>query len=182
MSIRDQERRQQQVERRIDERMRRADREVRQRMEQRASAASHRAEQVKRRIEKGDVEPRPLPGMREDSMESMAPMESIPSMERMPTMGSADYESEVAEEEANAGMMRDMPLDGIMPQNPADAEEDLARRVTEETGSGGDPHAHNERKAEEISQQFTEDTGANGDMTEHAERKVQQMGREMSEE
>jgi len=182
MSIRDQERRQKQVEQRIDERMRRADREVGRRIEQRASAAAHRAEQVKRRIEKGDVEPRPLPGMREDSMASMESMESMPSMERMPSMGSADYESEVADEEAKAGMMRDMPLEGIMPQNPADAEEDLAQRVTEETGSGGDPHAHNERKAGEIAQQFTEDTHADGDMTEHAEHKVNQMGREMSQD
>ena len=69
-----------------------------------------------------------------------------------------------------------------MPQNPADAEEDLAQRVTEDTGSGGDPHAHNERKAGEIAQQFTEDTGTDGNMTEHAEHKVRQTGREMSQD
>ncbi|MGI8859548.1 MAG: hypothetical protein ACR2HO_05270 [Rubrobacteraceae bacterium] len=182
MSIRDQERRQREVERRIDDRMRRADRDVRQRIEQRANAASRRSEQVRRRIERGDVEPRPLPGMREDSLESMPSMKSLPSMEPMPSMESADYKSEVTEEEAEAGMMQDMPLHGIMPYDPASAEEDLAQRVTEETGSGGDPHAHNERKADEISQQLTEDTGAGGDMNEHAERKVDQMGQEMFEE
>lgn len=183
MSIRDQERRQQQVERRIDERMRQADREVGRRIEQRASAASHRAEQVKRRIEKGDIQPRPLPSLREDSLESMESMRSIPSMESMPSMESADYKSEVTDEEAaDAGMMQDMPLEGVMPYDPASAEEDLAQRVTEETGSDGDPHAHNESKADKLSKQFTEDTDSDGDMTEHAEHKVNQMGREMFEE
>ncbi len=97
-------------------------------------------------------------------------------------MESADYKGEVTDEEAEAGMMQDMPLEGVMPYDPASAEEDLAKRVMEETGSDGDPHAHNERKADEISKQFTEDTGADGDMIEHAERKVNQMGREMFEE
>ncbi len=100
----------------------------------------------------------------------------------MPSMESADYKNEVTDGEAEAGMMQDMPLEGVMPYDPASAEEDLAKRVTEETGSDGDPHAHNERKADEISKQFTEDTGADGDMIEHAERKVNQMGREMFEE
>jgi hypothetical protein len=77
----------------------------------------------------------------------------------------------VTEEEADAGrMMQDMPLQGHMPIDPAQAEEDLAQRVTEDTGSGGDPHLHNERKAEEISNQITDDTGAEGDMQVHAER------------
>ena len=43
-----------------------------------------------------------------------------------------------------------MPLQGIMPYDPESAEEDLARRVTEETGAAGEPHAHNERKANDI--------------------------------
>ncbi len=77
MSIRDQERRQRQVERRIDEAMRRADREVRQTMEARAWAADRRKEEVKRRIERGDTQPRPLPGLREDSMASMESMASM---------------------------------------------------------------------------------------------------------
>ena len=76
-------------------------------------------------------------------------------------------------------MQEDMPLQGVMPYDPESAGEDLAQRVTEDTGSGGDPHQHNERKADEMAQQMTEDTGAGGDMTVHAERKVDQMGREL---
>ena len=79
-------------------------------------------------------------------------------------------------------MMQDMPLEGHMPIDPAQAEEDLAQRVTEDTGSGGDPHLHNERKAEEIANQITGDTGAEGDMQVHAERKVDQMSQEMYED
>ena len=55
-----------------------------------------------------------------------------------------------------------------MPYDPAGAEENLAQRVTEETGSGGDVHLHVERKADEIAQQMTEDTGAGEDMDLHA--------------
>jgi hypothetical protein len=69
-----------------------------------------------------------------------------------------------------------------MPIDPAQAEEDLAQRVTEDTGSEGDPHLHNERKAEEIANQVTGDTGAEGDMQVHAERKVDQMSQEMYED
>jgi hypothetical protein len=129
MSVRDQERRQREAERRMDKEMRRADKETRREIEARAGAADKRMRQVIRRIEKGDVEPRPLPGVREDSMESI---ESMPSIE------SPDYADEMSEEEADAGrMMRDMPLAGHMPIDPAQAEEDLAQRVTEDTGSGG---------------------------------------------
>lgn len=185
MSIREQERRQREVERRIDQRMKTADREVRDKMEARAVAADRRKEEVKRRIEKGDVDPRPLPGMREDSMPSMPSMESSESMKSMPSMESADYASALSEEEANAGgnMMQDMPLDEEkMPIDPARAEEELAQELTEETGSDGDIHLHAERKADEMANQMTEDTGAGGDMVEHAERKVDQMGDEMFEE
>ncbi len=52
MSVREQERRQRETERRIDEAMRRADREVKGRIEARAKAADRRKEQVIRRIEK----------------------------------------------------------------------------------------------------------------------------------
>src|SRR5215204_6446651 len=129
MSVREQERRQKEAERRMDKEMRRADKETRREIEARAGAADKRMRQVIRRIEKGDVEPRPLPGIREDSMESM---ESMKSME------SADYASETTESEADAGrMMQDMPLEGHMPIDPAQAEEDLAQKVTEDTGSGG---------------------------------------------
>lgn len=185
MSIREQERRQREAERRINKRMKTADREIRDTIEARALAADRRKEEVKRRIEKGDVDPRPLPGMREDSMASMPSMESSESMKSMPSMESADYASALSDGEANAGgnMMEDMPLDEEkMPIDPAQAEEDLAQELTEDTGSEGDVHLHAERKADEMADQMTEDTGAEGDMVEHAERKVDQMGNEMFEE
>jgi hypothetical protein len=101
----------------------------------------------------------------------------------MKSMESANYASEVsaeAQQAAEAGevMSKDMPLEGTG-MDPEAAHEDLAQRVTEETGSGGDPHQHAERKADEIAKQITEDTGAGGDMQVHAERKVDQMGSEM---
>jgi hypothetical protein len=101
-------------------------------------------------------------------------------------MESADYATEVSQEaqqaaEAGEVMMKDMPLEG-QPMDPEAAHEDLAQRVTEETGSGGDPHLHAERKEEELSEEMTEDTGAGGDMQVHADRKVDQMADEMFEE
>lgn len=185
MSVRDQERRQREAERRISQAMKRADREVRDVMEARAVAADRRKEQVKRRIEVGDVDPRPLPGLREDSMPSMPSMKSSESIESMKSMESADYASALTSEEASAGgnMMQDMPLgEEKMPIDPAQAEEDMAQELTEETGSDGDVHLHAERKAEEMANQMTEDTGAEGDMELHAERKVEQMGNEMFED
>ena len=181
MSIREQERRQKEIERHINARMKRADKEVRQAMEARAVAADRRKEQVKRRIEVGDVDPRPLPGIREDSMPSMPSMESSESLGSMESMPSADYASELTDEEANADgpMMEDMPLEGKMPLDPAQAEEDLAARVTEDTGGHGDPRKHAEQKADEMAGQMTEDTDADGDMTEHAERKVDRAEDEM---
>ncbi len=186
MSVRDQERRQREVERRINDRMRTADREVGQKIAARAHEASLRAEEVKRRIEKGDVEPRPLPGIREDSLESMESMPSMESSPSMKSMESADYASEVsaeAQQAAESGevMMKDMPLEGTG-MDPEAAHEDLAQRVTEETGSGGDPHQHAELKADEIANQITEETGAGGDMQVHAERKVKQFESEMFED
>jgi hypothetical protein len=74
-----------------------------------------------------------------------------------------------------------MPLAGVMPYDPANAAEDLAQRVTEDTDAGGDPHEHNERKAGEMASQITEDTDAAGDMNLHAERKVEQTGEQMFE-
>src|SRR5215211_7792627 len=175
MSIRDQERQARQAERRIYEAMRRADREVGKKITARAYDASRRAEEVKRRIERGDVQPRPLPGKREDSLKSMESMES------------SDYVtqevSQEAQQAAEAGevMMKDMPLEGTG-MDPEAAHEDLAQRVTEDTGSGGDAHLHAERKAEELSKEMTEDTGAEGDMNVHAEHKVEQMKEEMFED
>jgi hypothetical protein len=166
---------------RIDERMRQSDREVRGAMDERSRQADLRAREIVRRIEKGDADPRPLPGLREDSLESMESMKSMESSESMKSMESADPVLEVSVDAEAREMGKDMPLDEYVPYNAAEAEEDLARRVTEETGGHGDPHAHNEQKADEISRQMTEDTGAEGDMTRHAEGKVDQMGQEMFE-
>ncbi len=182
MSIRDQERRQKESERRIDERMRAADKYVRGNILARQKQAELRSNEVIKRIEKGGVEPRPLPGLREDSMASM---QSMPSMESSPSMksaGSAETVSGVTGEAEPDGLQEGMPLEGTMPYDPASAEEDLARRSTEETGSGGDLHLHAERKAGEMARQMTEDTDAGGDMNLHAERKVEQMGEEMFED
>ena len=181
MSVRDQERRQKESERRIAERMRAADRHVRGGILARQKAADLRATEVIERIEKGGVDPRPLPSLREDSMASM---KSAPSMESSPSMASiesAEPVSDVTGEVDAEEMQEDMPLAGLMPYDPASAGEDLAQRVTEDTDAGGDPHEHNERKAGEMASQMTEDTNAAGDMTLHAERKVEQSGDEMFE-
>ena len=77
--------------------------------------------------------------------------------------------------------MKDMPLEGT-DMDPEAAHDDLAQRVTEDTGSGGDPHLHAERKAEQMDKEMTEDTGAEGDMQLHADRKVEQMGKDMLED
>jgi hypothetical protein len=162
MSVRDQERRAREAERRISQAMRRADREVGKKITARAQEASLRANEVKRRIERGDVQPRPLPGLREDSMasmESMPSMESSPSMESMESSDYATQEvSQEAQQAAEAGevMMQDMPLEG-QPMDPEAAHDDLAQRVTEETGSGGDPHLHADRGAEQMADEMFEE-------------------------
>jgi hypothetical protein len=176
VSVRDQERRQREAEHRIEERMRVADMRVRGGILARQNAADLRADEVVERIEKGGVDPRPLPGLREDSM---AAMESTPSLESSPSIASiesADPVSDVAGEAEADEMHEDMPLEGAMPYDPARAGEDLAQRVTDDTGAGGDPYQHNERKASEMARQMTEDTGSGGDMNIHAERKVEQLG------
>jgi hypothetical protein len=162
--------------------MRRADRQVRGSIEARAREAEKRASEVVRRIEKGDVQPRPLPNLREDSMESMESMQSMQSMESMRSIESAETVSGVTGEANAEGMQEGMPLEGVMPYDPESAGEDLAQRVTEETGAGGDPHAHNEQKASEIATEMTEDTGAGGDMNLDAERRVDEMGNRMFED
>ena len=181
MSIREQEQRQRQAMNRIDERMRRSDREIRGAMEERSRQADLRAKEIVRRIEKGDADPRPLPGMREDSLESMESMKSMESSESMKSMPSADPVMEVSVDAEAREMGKDMPLDEHVPFNAAEMEEDLAQRITEDTGGHGDPHAHNEQKADEMAKAMTEETGADGDMTKHAEGKVDQMGQEMFE-
>jgi hypothetical protein len=110
-------------------------------------------------------------------------MESMPSMK---SIESADYATEVsgeAQQAAETGevMMQDMPLEETG-MDPEAAHEDLAQRVTEETGSGGDPHLHAERRAEQLANEMTEDTGGGGDMQVHADRKVEQMKEEMFED
>ncbi len=177
MSMREQERRKRQaidradgVKNRIAGRMRDA--------ELIAKEAKRRADQVKRRIEVGDVEPRPLPSLREDSLPSMESMESSESMASIESTESAALTSGVpSEEEAYDGgnMSEDMPL-GI---DPKGAHEELGQRITEDTGSDGDIHLHAQRGGEEMRKEMTEDTGAEGDMQEHADRKVQQMENEL---
>jgi len=179
ISVRDQERRQRKSERRIDERMRAADKHVRGDILARQKAADRRANDVIKRIEKGGVDPQPLPSLREDSMASM---ESMPSMESSPSMASiesAETASGVTGEAEAKERQEGMPLEGVMPYDPASAGEDLVERTTKDTGAEGDPHQHNESKAGEMAQQMTEDTGAGGDMNLHAERKVEQMGNDM---
>jgi hypothetical protein len=182
VSVREQERRQKQVEKRINEAMRRADREVGAAAVERSRQADLRAKEVVRRIEKGDVDPRPLPGMREDSMESMESMPSMESSESMESMGSAQPVMEIEVGSDTQEDMQGMPLEDEVPFNAEEAGEDLAGRVTEESGGQGDPHAHNEQKSGDMAEQMTEDTGAGGDMTEHAEGKIAQHGERMFEE
>jgi hypothetical protein len=79
MSVRDQERRERELVNRLREVERRADREVGAEMMKRQREAELRADEVERRIEKGDVEPRELPGKREDSLESTESIESTGS-------------------------------------------------------------------------------------------------------
>lgn len=73
MSVREQERKQSQADRRADQ--------VERRIRAKSNEADKRADEVVRRIEKGDVTPRELPGKGEDSIESIGNMESIGSME-----------------------------------------------------------------------------------------------------
>ncbi|MDP8945692.1 MAG: hypothetical protein M3N03_07140 [Actinomycetota bacterium] len=177
MSMREQERRKRQaisradgIKNRIAGRMHEA--------ELLAKESKRRADQVKRRIEVGDVEPRPLPSLREDSLPSMESMESSESMASMESTESPALTGGVpSEEEAYGGgnMSEDMPL----AIDPKGAHEELGQRITEDTGSDGDLHLHAQRRADEMKKEMTEDTGAGTDMKEHADRKVEQMGNEL---
>jgi hypothetical protein len=60
-----------------------------QRAVRQADEASRRAEEVERSIEVGDVQPRPLPSLREDSIPSMESMKSMKSIESIKSMESA---------------------------------------------------------------------------------------------
>lgn len=80
MSVRDQERRERELMNRVREAQRKSDKEVGERILSLQREAELRADEVERRIEKGDVKPRALPGKREDSVESTKSMESTGSM------------------------------------------------------------------------------------------------------
>jgi hypothetical protein len=69
MSVRKQEQREREAMRKANEVTRRIEGRMRE-AERKAKEAELRAEEVRRRIETGDVRPRPLPGMREDSIPS----------------------------------------------------------------------------------------------------------------
>lgn len=80
MSVRDQERREQELMLRVNEAQNKSDREVGQRILRMQREAELRADEVERRIEEGDVRPRALPGKREDSVESTESIESTGNM------------------------------------------------------------------------------------------------------
>ena len=81
MSVREQERRERELTRRINERQREADRKVGGRILAQQQQVDRRADEVLRRIEEGDVQPRALPGKRADSVESTPSVESAESTE-----------------------------------------------------------------------------------------------------
>jgi hypothetical protein len=78
MSVHEQERRAQEAMRRADKVEARIDRRMQEAVRQ-ANEATLRAEEVRRRIEGGDVRPRPLPSLREDSLPSTPSSPSMPS-------------------------------------------------------------------------------------------------------
>lgn len=88
MSVRDQERRAREAMRKSDEVASRIERRMKG-AERQAKEATLRAEEVRRSIEVGDVQPRPLPSLREDSMESMESIKSMKSIESIRSMESA---------------------------------------------------------------------------------------------
>ena len=106
MSVRDQERRAGQAMRRSEEVQKRIDQRMKNAVNQ-AEQAMLRAEEVRRRIEVGDVQPRPLPSLREDSIPSIPSMKSMESMESMDStksaklrdkrLASADYDEDYGE-------------------------------------------------------------------------------------
>lgn len=79
MSVRDQERQEQELMRKVNEAERKADKEVGERIQKQQREAELRADEVERRINEGDITPRALPGKKEDSVESTKSMESTES-------------------------------------------------------------------------------------------------------
>lgn len=119
MSMRDQERRKRRAASRAEGTKKKLDGRMRG-VELLAKEATRRAEEVKRRIEVGDVEPRPLPSVREDSLGSVESSPSLGSTESSGSMASAELTNGVpTEETAYSGgeMGEDMPL-GIAPEAP----------------------------------------------------------------
>ena len=98
MSVRDQERRAEEAMRHSDKVKGRIDRRMQSAVRQ-ANEADLRAEEVRRRIEVGDVQPRPLPSLREDSIPSSPSMPSTPSTESMKSMKSAELLDKTASRE-----------------------------------------------------------------------------------
>jgi hypothetical protein len=88
MSVRDQERRAREAMRRSDEVASRIERRMWGATRQ-ANQATLRTEEVRRRIEVGDVVPRPLPSLREDSMKSMKSIKSPELLDK--TRSGVDY-------------------------------------------------------------------------------------------
>src|SRR3954462_12690502 len=88
MSVRDQERRARQALSRSNDVQTRIERRMNQAVRQ-AEEAMLRAEEVRRRIEVGDVDPRPLPSLREDSIPSIPSMKSMESIESIKSAKSA---------------------------------------------------------------------------------------------
>lgn len=80
MSVRDQERKEQELTRKVREAERKADEKIGKRVMKKQREAELRADEVERRIDKGDIEPRSLPGKRGDSVESTESIESTKSM------------------------------------------------------------------------------------------------------
>jgi hypothetical protein len=74
---------------------------------------------------------------------------------------SADHANQVSPEteqaaEAGEGMWKDMPLEGTG-MDPETAHDDLAQRVTEDTGAEGDMQVHAERKVDQMANEMLED-------------------------
>ncbi len=78
MSVSEQERRAREAMRRAKKVEARIERRMQEAVRQ-ANEATLRAEEVRRRIEVGDIQPRPLPSLREDSLPSTPSSPSIPS-------------------------------------------------------------------------------------------------------
>src|SRR5215216_3189540 len=113
--MREQERRKRRAKRRADS--------VKQEIARKRRNTELLAKEVKRRITVGDVEPRPLPSVREDSLPSIESMESSESIASMESTESAELTGGVpSEEEAYGG--GDMGEDVSLGTDPKGAHEE----------------------------------------------------------